>query len=68
MLHLRSLMIIAAVIAMLGFGARADAQESMKHSGSIVSIDDEAGTIVLAKAGPWKVRGGKIVLTYRRSR
>lgn len=34
-------------------------------SGSIVSIDDEAGTIVLAEVGPWKVRGGKTVLTYR---
>ena len=42
MLHLRPLMIIATVIAMLGLGARADAQETMKHSGSIVSIDDAA--------------------------
>ena len=46
MTHPRSLIIIAAVIAVLGSGERAHAQDTMKHSGPIVSIDDKAGTIV----------------------
>jgi hypothetical protein len=65
MKHLRPLIIFAAVIVVLGFGERAQAQETMKHSGSIVSIDDKAGTFVLAEVGPWKVRDGKTVVTYR---
>lgn len=65
MKHLRPLIIFAAVLAVLGFGERAQAQETMKHSGSIVSIDDMAGTFVLAEVGPWKVRDGKTVVTYR---
>ena len=63
MLHLRPILTVVAVIAMLGLGDRAHAQVTMKHSGSIVSIDEKAGTIALAEVGPWKVRAGKTVLT-----
>lgn len=62
---LRSLTGVAALVAVLGFVGRGDAQEQMKHSGSILSIDEKAGTIVLAEIGPWKVRQGKTVITYR---
>ena len=65
MLRLRPLMIVAASIAVLGFAGRAHAQGTMRHSGSIVSIDAESGAIVLAEVGPWKVRDGKTVVTYR---
>jgi len=30
-----------------------------------VAIDEKAGAIVLAEIGPWKVREGKTVITYR---
>lgn len=62
---LRSLTIIATLVAMLGFAGSADADEQMKHSGTIVAIDDKAGTIVLAEIGPWKVRQGRTVITHR---
>lgn len=62
---LRALTVVAALGAVVGFVDRADAQERMKHSGSIVAIDEKAGTIVLAEIGPWTVRQGKTVVTYR---
>jgi hypothetical protein len=65
MMRLRSLTAVAALIAGLGFAQRSDAQETMKHSGSIISIDDKAGRIVLAEVGPWKVRDGATIITYR---
>jgi hypothetical protein len=39
--------------------------DRMKHSGSIVSIADGATTFVLAEVGPWQVRHGATVITYR---
>lgn len=45
--------------------APAGAAEIMKHSGSIVSIADDATTFRLAEVGPWRVRDGVTVLTYR---
>lgn len=62
---LRSLTVVAALAAVLGFVGSADAQELMKHSGAIVAIDEKTGTIVLAEVGPWKLRQGKTVITYR---
>ena len=64
MTALRSLALVAALGAVLGFAVTADAQERMKHSGTIVAIDHLAGTIVLAEIGPWKLRDGKTVITY----
>ena len=62
---LRWLTIAAALIAALTAAGAGDAQERMKHSGTIVAIDAEAGTIRLAEVGPWTVRGGETVITYR---
>ncbi len=54
-----------ALATVLGLPAAAGAQERMKHSGSIVAVDREAETIVLAEIGPWKLRNGELVVTYR---
>jgi hypothetical protein len=43
----------------------ASAAETVKHSGLIVSIADDARTFVLAELGPWQVLNGKTVITYR---
>ena len=53
------------LLAFLTLTASADAQEVMKHSGSIVAIADDARTFVLAEVGPWQLRNGATVITYR---
>jgi hypothetical protein len=51
---------------LLGLTASARAEEIVKrHSGVIVAIADDAKTFVLAEVGPWQVRNGATVLTYR---
>lgn len=65
MKFLRSLTAVLAVGAVLSLVAASDAQETVKHSGSVVAIDDKAGTVVLAEVGPWKLRDGATVITYR---
>jgi len=65
MMPLRSLTALAALVIVLGVVGTSGAQEIVKHSGSIVAIDDRAGTVVLAEVGPWKVRNGATVITYR---
>jgi hypothetical protein len=62
---LRSLTVLAALVAVLGLAGTSEAQERMKHSGSVVSIDEAKGMLVLAEIGPWMVREGKTVITYR---
>jgi hypothetical protein len=55
----------AALVAVtLGFVGAARADEVVKHSGSIVAVDEAAGTIVLGEIGPWQVRDGETVVTY----
>jgi hypothetical protein len=56
---------VAAGVIVLGLVVAASAAETMKHSGTIVSIADDARTLVLAEIGPWRVRGGATVVTYR---
>ncbi|MBI1846536.1 MAG: hypothetical protein HYR86_06145 [Candidatus Rokubacteria bacterium] len=55
----------AMVLILLALTASASAEERMKHSGSIISIADDARTFVLAEIGPWQVRDGATVITYR---
>ena len=45
---LRWLTVAAALLAAVAFAGTAGAQERMKHSGTIVAIDEDAGTITLA--------------------
>lgn len=51
--------------ALLALTASASAEEIVRHSGSIVAIADDARTFVLAEVGPWQVRTGATVTTYR---
>lgn len=37
----------------------------LKHSGTVVAVDQRAGTIVLAEVGPWRVRQGRTEVTHR---
>jgi hypothetical protein len=53
------------VVMLLGLSQSATAAEMFKHSGSIFSIADNAKTFVLAEVGPWQVRNGATVITYR---
>jgi len=41
------------------------AEQVVKHSGIIVAVDERAGTFVLAEVGPWQVRDGDTLMTYR---
>jgi hypothetical protein len=51
---------------LLAITASASAEEIVrKHSGAIVAIADDARTFVLAEVGPWQVRNGATVITYR---
>jgi len=50
---------------LLGLAAPASAEERMNHSGSIVFIAEDARSFVLAEVGPWQVRDGATVITYR---
>jgi len=56
---------IVSVIMSMGLTVSANAGQQMKHSGSIFFIADDATTFVLAEVGPWKVRHGGTVMTYR---
>ncbi len=51
--------------ALLALTVSASAEEIVRHSGSIVAIADDARTFVLAEVGPWQVRTGATVTTYR---
>jgi hypothetical protein len=56
---------MVALLMLLAVGASAGAAQIERHSGSIVSIPEDARTFVLAEVGPWQVRNGATVLTHR---
>jgi hypothetical protein len=60
-----ALFLILAGLILPGLTASASAGERVKHSGSIVSIAADVKTFVLAEVGPWQVRKGATVITYR---
>lgn len=60
-----SRMVVGAFSVVLMLAAPAAAAEIKQHSGRIVSIADDARTFVLAEVGPWQVRNGATVVTYR---
>jgi hypothetical protein len=53
------------LVMLLALAAPSSAAEVERHSGSIVSIPDDARTFVLAEVGPWQLRDGETVLTRR---
>jgi hypothetical protein len=57
--------VTAAIAVVLALAGIAGAQEVTKHSGVIVDADEQAGILVLAEVGPWQVRDGATVITYR---
>jgi hypothetical protein len=57
--------VLVALVMVLAFSASAGAAGIERHSGTIVSIAEDARTFVLAEVGPWQVRNGATVLTYR---
>ena len=56
---LRWLTVVVALSGAVAPAGTAGAQERMKHSGTIIAIDEKAGAIRLAEIGPWQVRDGK---------
>jgi hypothetical protein len=54
-----------AFAAALALAMPLQAGQIVKHSGSIVSVDPAAGTLVLAELGPWQVKDGQTVVTHR---
>jgi hypothetical protein len=38
-------------------------QAATRHSGSVVEVDQVAGAIVIDEIGPWRVEGGRTVVT-----
>jgi hypothetical protein len=58
--------VVSAVLVAVAFGSAgaAAAADVVKHSGSIVAVDEVGGTIVLGEIGPWQVRNGETVVTY----
>ena len=53
------------LVILLGLTPPASAGEMVMHSGSIFSIAGDVRTFVLAEVGPWQVRNGETVVTYR---
>ena len=53
-------LLLVVVGAPLGAGA-----EAIKHSGTIIAINKDAGTIVLNEVGPWRVEQGVTKITRR---
>ncbi|HAM59162.1 MAG TPA: hypothetical protein DCQ64_28620 [Candidatus Rokubacteria bacterium] len=58
---------VLRVVAIAGLGlalgvATAGASD---HSGTVVSVDATAGTLVIGELGPWQVREGKTLITER---
>lgn len=62
---LAALFLILPGLILPGLSASVSAEERVKHSGSIVSIAGDVKTFVLAEIGPWQVRKGATVITYR---
>ena len=62
---LAAIFMILPGLILPGLTASASAGERLKHSGSIASIAADATTFVLGEIGPWQVRKGATVITYR---
>lgn len=54
---------VFVVLLLAGLAAPATTGERLKHSGTIVSIDEAAATFVLAEVGRWEKRG--TLVSYR---
>ena len=53
------------VATLLVLPASSEGGDIVRHSGVIVDIADDGSTFVLAEIGPWQIRNGQTVITYR---
>jgi hypothetical protein len=65
MKRLGYLVFAGVLVTLVPLATPAAAVETVKHSGSIVSVADDAKTFVLAEVGPWRLRNGVTVVTHR---
>lgn len=56
--------VLVATALVLGVAVVAGA-DTLRHSGRVIAVDRDAGTIVLDELGPWTVRRGATVTTRR---
>jgi hypothetical protein len=61
----RQIVFGSLLFIMIGLTASASAGDRMRHSGSIHSVAEDGQTFVLAEVGPWQMRDGETVTTYR---
>jgi hypothetical protein len=64
MARARSLAALVTLLSIVAAAAPARS-EGVRHSGTVLSIDRDAGAIVLGEVGPWQVRQGETVVTRR---
>ena len=51
-------------LVLLGLAAPGPAEAAAtRHSGTVVAVDRDAGTIVIEEIGPWRVKDGQTVIT-----
>lgn len=61
----RALTVLVTLLSIVTGAASAARSEGVRHSGTIIAVDREAGAIVLGEVGPWLVRQGETVITRR---
>ena len=57
----RMVLLVAAGLAVVA--PSAGAEEITKHSGTVLAVDRNAGTLVLGEVGPWRVERGETRIT-----
>lgn len=55
--------VLASILAVVGLTAPAGSEETVKHTGTIISIAGDATAFVLAEVGPWQERYGEALVT-----
>lgn len=64
MAGLRWLTVLGMLVSIVA-GAAPSRAEGVRHSGTILSVDRDAGAITLGEVGPWVVREGETIITRR---
>ena len=57
--------VLVTLLSIVAVAAPPTRSEGVRHSGTIIAVDREAGAIVLGEVGPWLVRQGETVITRR---
>lgn len=64
MVPLRSLAMLITLVSIVA-GATPAGADGARHSGTVITVDRDAGALVLGEVGPWLVRQGETVITRR---